>query len=364
MLINLSKQESSIRVIIGAIAITFGSHFLWFLLIPIGIILIQTGLTSKCSITHRLLKPTEAAKKNLFVNSLPKYNPEPVFIFKSDEQLAFANEPAKKLFPNLATFSDLTNSEIKDIKVIIKEERIQHLTLNLTGNRVYSLVIRGSIELDSVMIYGSEISEVINLHKELQETQKEIIYAMGEIGETRSKETGDHVRRVAEYSQLLATLVGMEKTEANLIKLASPMHDIGKVGIPDSVLKKPGKLTEDEFEIMKTHADIGFNLLNHSNRPVLKAAAIIAYQHHEKWNGTGYPLKLEGEAIHIYGRITAIADVFDALGSARVYKEAWPLEKILALFKEQRGIHFDPSLVDLLLNNLDEFLEIRERYPN
>ena len=142
------------------------------------------------------------------------------------------------------------------------------------------------------------------------------------------------------------------------------MHDIGKVGIPDAILKKPGKLTEDEFEIMKTHAEIGFNLLNHSNRPVLKTAAIIAYQHHEKWNGTGYPQQLSGEDIHIYGRITAVADVFDALSSARVYKEAWPLEKVLLLFKEQRGNHFDPSLVDLLVNNLPKFLEIRERYPN
>lgn len=158
-------------------------------------------------------------------------------------------------------------------------------------------MIRGSIELDSVMIYGSEISEVINLHKELQESQTEIIYAMGEIGETRLKETR--------------------------LMFASPMHDIGKVGIPDSVIKKPGKLTEDEFEIMKTHAVIGFNLLNHSHRLVLKAAAIIAYQHHEKWNGTDYPLQLEGKAIHIYRRITAIAD---ALGSARTYKKEWRLK--------------------------------------
>jgi len=360
MLINLSKQDSNIRVILGAVIIAVGSHYMW-MLIPMGIMLMQTGLTSKCPITHLFHKPTKAAQKNLFVNSLPKYNPQPVFIFNSNNQLIFSNKVSQKLFPDLKSFSDLLEA---DIKSIIENERVQQFTFTSIEETVYSFVARGSIELNSIMVYGTDISEVIDLHKELQDTQKEIIYTMGEIGETRSKETGDHVRRVAEYSQLLALLAGMDKKEAELIKLASPMHDIGKVGIQYSILKKPGKLTEDEFEVMKTHAEIGFNLLNHSNRPVLKTAAIISYQHHEKWNGTGYPQQLEGDAIHIYGRITAIADVFDALGSARVYKEAWPLEKILELFKAQRGLHFDPILVDLLIEHLDKFLEIRQKYPN
>lgn len=361
MLINLSKKESNIRVITGALLITSGSHWLWFLLVPVGAFLIYTGLIYKCPVTHLLQRQTQAAKENLFMHFLPKYNPQPVFIFKADNQLAFANDPAKKLFPDLTTFSNLTD---KDIQSIIKRELILRCSFNLADGSVYSLLIRGSIKLDGVMVYGTDISEVIELHQELLETQKEIVYAMGEIGETRSKETGDHVRRVAEYSELLAVLTGIDKTEAELIKFASPMHDIGKIGIPDAILKKPGKLSNDEFEIMKTHAEIGFNLLNHSTRPVLKTAAIIAYQHHEKWNGTGYPQQLAGENIHLYGRITAVADVFDALNSARVYKEAWPLEKVLLLFKEQRGNHFDPSLVDLLLNNLPKFLKIRERYPN
>ncbi len=361
MLINLSKKESNFRVIIGTLLITTGTHFLWFLLIPIGWMLIHTGLTYKCPITHLLQRQTQAAKEHLFVNFLPKYNPQPVFIFKSDNKLAFANKPAKNLFPDVTIFQDLVE---EDIQILIKQERIHHCSLTLKDGSVYSLVIRGSIELDGIVVYGADITEIVELNQEIIETQKEIVYAMGEIGETRSKETGDHVRRVAEYSELLALLTGIDKTEAELIKLASPMHDIGKVGIPDAVLKKPGKLTNDEFEIMKTHAEIGFHLLNHSSRPVLKTASIIAYQHHEKWNGSGYPQQLVGENIHIYGRITAIADVFDALGSARVYKEAWPLDKIVTLFKEQRGSHFDPGLVDLLLENLAKFLKIRERYPN
>jgi len=204
-----------------------------------------------------------------------------------------------------------------------------------------------------------DISEIINLHQELEDTQKEIIYKMGEIGETRSKETGNHVKRVAEYSKLLGLLYGMEEKEAELLKQASPMHDIGKVGIPDNILKKPGKLDALEWEVMQTHAQLGYEMLKHSNRDILKVAATVAGEHHEKYNGKGYPRGLSGKNIHIYGRITAIADVFDALGSDRCYKKAWELDKILKLFKEERGEHFDPVLIDLFLENLDKFLEIR-----
>ena len=185
---------------------------------------------------------------------------------------------------------------------------------------------------------------------------------MGEIGETRSKETGNHVKRVAKYSKLLAKIYGINENEANNLLIASPMHDIGKVGIPDSILKKPGKLTKDEFEFMKDHSMIGYNILKDSNRDILKTAAIVAKEHHEKWDGTGYPLGLKGEEIHIYGRITAIADVFDALGSDRCYKKAWKDEEIFKFFKKEKGKHFDPVLVDLFFDNLEQFLKIRDKY--
>lgn len=210
--------------------------------------------------------------------------------------------------------------------------------------------------------YSGKSLESALLYQEIEETQKEIIFRMGEIGESRSKETGNHVKRVAEYSFLLATLYGMSPEEAELIKMASPMHDIGKVAIPDEILKKPGKLTEEEFEIMKTHTYIGYRLLKNSNRRILKAAAIIAYQHHEKWNGKGYPQGLSGEQIHLYGRITAVADVLDALASERVYKRAWDFDRVIDLFKQERGEHFDPVLVDLLLDHTDEFIAIKEAY--
>lgn len=213
-----------------------------------------------------------------------------------------------------------------------------------------------------VICFYVDITKQIHLNREIIATQKEVISTMGAIGETRSKETGDHVKRVAEYSKLLALKCGLPLEEAEEIKMASPMHDIGKVGIADNILNKPGKLSVEEFEIMKTHAELGYEMLKASKQPLLKTAAIISMEHHEKWDGSGYPRGLKGKDIHLYGRITAIADVFDALGHDRVYKKAWPLEQILELFKEGRGKHFDPELIDLFFNNLDDFLSIKENF--
>ena len=214
------------------------------------------------------------------------------------------------------------------------------------------------------MAIRHDVSEIINLHTELENTQKEIIYKMGEIGESRSKETGHHVKRVALYSELLAKLYGLSDEEANMLNLASPMHDIGKVGIPDAILNKPAKLDNNEWEIMKSHTTTGFNMLNYSTRPILQTAAIVAHEHHERWDGKGYPRGIKGEDIHIYGRITAVADVFDALGSERCYKSAWGLDKILDLFKEEKGKQFDPDLIDLFFDNLDKFVEIRDMFSD
>lgn len=210
----------------------------------------------------------------------------------------------------------------------------------------------------------ARLNEVKELQKEIEETQKEVVFTMGAIGESRSKETGNHVKRVAEYSRLLALYYGLEEREIEMLKQASPMHDIGKVAIPDAILNKPAKFTPEEFEVMKHHAKLGYDMLCHSQRPLLKMAATVAYEHHEKWNGKGYPQGLSGEDIHIYGRITALADVFDALGSDRCYKEAWNDEKIFTLFKEERGEHFDPKLVDIFFEHLDEFLVIREKFKD
>jgi PAS domain S-box-containing protein len=220
---------------------------------------------------------------------------------------------------------------------------------------------RNIVEL---MVVLHDITDLVVAQEEIMETQRDVVYTMGAIGETRSKETGNHVKRVAEYSKILALHYGLDENEAELLKMASPMHDIGKIGIPDDILNKPGKLTDNEWNIMKTHASLGYQMLKNSKREILQASAIVAHTHHEQWDGGGYPKGLKGEEIHIYGRITAIADVFDALGSDRCYKKAWEDEKIFELIKNGREKHFDPKLVDIFFKNLDIFLEIRSKFKD
>jgi HD-GYP domain-containing protein (c-di-GMP phosphodiesterase class II) len=212
--------------------------------------------------------------------------------------------------------------------------------------------------------YTGKALDAAILQEEIEATQREIIFTLAETGEMRSKETGYHVKRVAEFSRLFAVKYGMNEEEAELIKLSAPMHDIGKIAIPDSILLKPGKLTPEEWKIMQSHASLGYEMLKHSDRRLLKSAAIIANEHHEKWNGEGYPNGKKGEDIHIYGRITAMSDVFDALGNARVYKPAWELDRIVKLFKEEKGHQFDPKLVKVFLDGLDDFVKIKETYKD
>jgi response regulator RpfG family c-di-GMP phosphodiesterase len=204
----------------------------------------------------------------------------------------------------------------------------------------------------------------IELNKEIEETQRDCLYTLGEAAEARSRETGNHVKRVAECCWLLAMKYGLGPEKAGLLRLATPMHDMGKLAIPDSILNKPGKLTVEEFEVMKTHCDIGYDIMKKTPRTILQTAAMIAHQHHEKFDGTGYPQGLKGEEAHLFSRITALIDVFDALQATRVYKKPWPLEEILLLLKAERGKHFDPVLVDLFLENLSEFQEIYIKFPD
>ena len=248
----------------------------------------------------------------------------------------------------------------KIFKGMVKNRRKDGTTYIV--NATIKPIINTKGEIQEYIAIRQDISDLIELQNEIKDTQEEIIDRLGELGESRSKETGYHTKRVAEYSKLLALKYGIPEPEAELIRMASPMHDIGKIAISDSILLKPGKLTKDEFESMKEHTTKGFDLFKSSNRELLKASAIISLEHHEKWDGTGYPRGLKGEEIHIYGRITAVADVFDALGSDRVYKQAWELDKIYKLFKEERGKHFEPKLIDIFFDNLDEFLEIRSRF--
>lgn len=220
-------------------------------------------------------------------------------------------------------------------------------------------IINQNDDVIEFMSIRNDITEVIRLQEEIEKTQQEVIYYLGEVAESKSKETGNHVKRVAEYSRLLALKYGMNSKEANLIANASPMHDIGKVGIPDYILHKEGKLTEQEWEIMQTHTMLGYNVFKNSTHPLLQTAALIALEHHEKYNGKGYPQNLQGENIHLYARIVAIADVFDALSHDRCYKKAWNDDVVFEFFEREKGEHFDPKLVDLFLNSKEEFIQIR-----
>jgi len=239
------------------------------------------------------------------------------------------------------------------------------------GNEHLLYVCPGSnlndLELHLLEIYSNNVAIALenrNLHQEIEATQRELIYRLGEAVEKRSRETGGHVKRVALISELLARKYGLDEIEASNIKLASPLHDIGKIAIPDHILNKPGSFEANEWEIMKTHAHIGYEMLSSSNKPLLKMAATIAREHHENWDGSGYPQGLAGEDIDIAGRITAVADVFDALGSQRCYKAPWSLDEIQHAIRELSGVKFDPLLVDLLLDNVEEFAAFREQCPD
>ncbi|MBN2546821.1 MAG: substrate-binding domain-containing protein [Spirochaetes bacterium] len=215
--------------------------------------------------------------------------------------------------------------------------------------------IKNKLQRDRLYIANRELKE---LSVELEYSQREIVYRLSEIAETRSKETGNHVKRVAEYSRLIAEKYGLSGKELEIIELASPMHDIGKMGISDDILNKTDRLTSEEFEIIKSHTTIGYNILKNSGREVLTSAALIAHQHHERFDGSGYPYGLKGEQIHVYGRIVAIVDVFDALACDRCYKKAWKIDDIVHFFENERGRQFDPVMTDILLDNIEEFRKI------
>ena len=202
--------------------------------------------------------------------------------------------------------------------------------------------------------------------QKLKTSYNELISALGRAAEYKDNETGNHILRMALYSKEVAKSYGLSDEFSNLLQNASPMHDVGKIGIRDSILLKPGKLTPEEFEIMKEHTTIGYNILTHSSSgsQLIKLAAEIALSHHEKWDGSGYPSQLSGENIPISGRIVAVADVFDALTTTRPYKKAWPLQDALDLIYSNSGSHFDPQVVEAFKKALPAILEIQKQYNN
>lgn len=254
------------------------------------------------------------------------------------------------------------------------ERSATHFVGNFT-NRVGShniVFVEGDLaasntDAELLELFGRNVSiayENLLLRGEIEDTLRDIIYRLSEVVENRSRETGNHVRRVAEFCRILGDGMGLTPEQVHVLWTAAPLHDIGKVAVSDAILNKPGKLTDEEYTAMKEHARIGEAMLAGSHQPVFQAAAIIAGQHHERWDGRGYPRRLEGDQIHLFGRIAAVADVFDALCSERCYKPAWPLDKALELFREERGRQFDPDVIDVLFERLDEILEIQARFAD
>lgn len=233
----------------------------------------------------------------------------------------------------------------------------------IPGGRSYVIYLKQKLDFNTpnsnlLEIYVRNIEvglEKILLSREIEDTQKEIIYTLGDVVESRSLETGSHVRRVGEMSYRLAILAGCSEADSQLIKTASPMHDIGKISIPETILHKGDKLSSEDMEIVKTHTTKGYEILKGSKRRIIKTAAIIALQHHERWDGNGYPMGLKDDHIHLFARITTVVDVFDALLHDRVYKKAWPISDIIDFYKMEKGKIFDPDLTEIFLENINDF---------
>ena len=206
--------------------------------------------------------------------------------------------------------------------------------------------------------------EVRAATKQLVESEREVIFRLSKAAEHRDPETGAHLQRMSNYSRVIGEKMGLGVEDSHYLFTAAPMHDIGKVGTPDNILLKPGRLTPQEFEVMKQHTTIGFDILRNSHSIMLQIAAQIAASHHEKFDGSGYPGGITGENIPLFGRIVAVADVFDALTSERTYKKAWPQEEAEKYLRDNSGKHFDPECVDAFFTGIKEILDIKNHFKD
>lgn len=304
------------------------------------------------------------------VGDLKNAEPETLLVSAATGEYAkYVNHRADEGLP-AHIFKTLKTACKKKQHLFQHDHYVLHFTDTLHGE---SLLYVGESwdlsELDYklVEVFCTNVSigfENLHLNQELVEAQMEMICILAGAAESRSQETAAHVRRVGLLAELIGRAAGMSEQEAETLRYAAPLHDIGKIGIPDAVLNKPGDHTADETKIMRTHAAIGHQMLSQSRRGIFLTAAEIAITHHENWDGSGYPNGLSGESIPLSGRITMLADVFDALGSKRCYKEPWPSEQIRAFIEQQSGIKFDPRLVGLLMEHWDQAEQVRVELPD
>ena len=254
-------------------------------------------------------------------------------------------------FPKDSSNSDQLKKYAQDLAEVYKSEKEKREELQISERQLEK--------------YADDLNQTIlelkATHKELQEAYLDTIYRLVLAAEYKDEDTGDHIKRMSRYCALIAEKLGLSAKEVQNILYAAPMHDVGKIGIPDNILMKPGKLTDEEFEIIKTHSSIGAKILANSKSETLKVAEQIALSHHEKWNGKGYPQGLSGDNIPLAGRIIGLADAFDAITSKRPYKDPYPVEMACDIIKKERGEHFDPDIVDVFMENIDEVLKIKAK---
>jgi len=229
----------------------------------------------------------------------------------------------------------------------------------------YQLKLEQMVEVRTEALHLA-VDNLRQMQHSIQASHQETILRLASAAEYKDEHTASHIKRMSGYSALLAEMAGLPSHVVDLIRQASPMHDVGKMGVPDSILLKPGKLTPEEWTVMKNHTVFGRNILEGSNSELLQLAEVIAFSHHERWDGTGYPLNLSGEDIPLSGRICAVSDVFDALTTARPYKQAYGNEEALAIMRRSQagGTHFDPRIFALFLDNLEEFLDIQRKFQD
>ncbi|TQV85776.1 DUF3369 domain-containing protein [Aliikangiella coralliicola] len=344
---------------------------------------IITG-TGKIFAQHSLRELTQGALDQL--TALLKVS-EGAFYGELEGIAATLSGDENQILAATGKFSDFVSEHIEDaVKNITRQKLLEHLQQhgNYFADGYFIGVYRSHLKRKNILYLEGlpKLSELdrhllqifcnhigiafdnISMFEEVEITQREIVYRLSEAVESRSKETSFHVKRMAEICHLLAKKSGFDERDLEIIRMAAPLHDIGKIAIPDSILNKPGKLVDDEWEIMKTHAQLGHDILADSKLEVLQIGAKIAGEHHEKWDGSGYPNGKKGEEISIHARIAAIADVFDALYNRRCYKEPWPLSKIIDFIQSESDKHFDPELSHILIHNMAEIVAIQNQYPD
>ena len=302
-------------------------------------------------------------------------------ILKDKYQLIFANNGAKALQVAVSHHPDLILLDIMmpdmsgyevcgKLKAVPALEDIPVVFVTAMGEQddeTHGFDV-GAVDYIQKPVSGPIVLSRVQTHlslvraKDLEDLAKSSILMLGEAGHYNDTDTGEHIWRMAAYSAAIARAAGWSPHQTEMLELAAPMHDTGKIGIPDDVLKAPRKLTAEEWVIMKGHSQIGYDILSQSNNPIFLMASEVALGHHEKWDGRGYPNNLVGEEIPASARIVAIADVFDALTMRRPYKEAWPIDKAVDMIEQDSGTHFDPTLATLFFEIMPEILAIKEKW--